>query len=125
VRYLIDTHLLVWWLNNDTRLPAKAKRIIADSDHDIAISIASVWEMSIKHALGRLDVPDAFIAAIPAMPFALLGITPNHAWYSAHLPPLHKDPFDRLLVAQSRLEGRILLTVDQTLPEYGQHIELV
>jgi PIN domain nuclease of toxin-antitoxin system len=65
VKYLIDTHLLVWWLNDDVRLPAKARNIIADSDHDIAVSIASVWEIAIKHALGRLDIPDAFIPSIP------------------------------------------------------------
>lgn len=125
MKYLIDTHLLIWWVNNDRRLPLKALQIIEDTEHDIAISIGSIWEIGIKHALGRLSVPDRFIETLPDMPFILLPVSASDTWEASHLTAIHKDPFDRLLVAQAKNSACTLLTVDKLLLGYGDHIELV
>lgn len=125
MRYLLDTHLLLWWLMDSEQLSHRARFVIDSPEADIAYSVASVWEIAIKHAIRRLDVTDDFLLRLSEQFFLMLPIYNEHAWAAAHLPFIHKDPFDRLLVAQAQTEKRTLLTVDQLLLGYGDFIEVV
>jgi PIN domain nuclease of toxin-antitoxin system len=121
VRVLLDTHLLLWALSQPSKLsPASRKQIIAA---EVYVSAASIWEISIKSALGRLAAnPSEVLAGIEPAGFSLLPITGEHAAKVAELPMLHKDPFDRMLVAQASLEPMILLTNDESLRGYGSFV---
>jgi PIN domain nuclease of toxin-antitoxin system len=126
VRVLLDTHLLLWWLTGDRRLPQKAELIISDPDHEIFVSAASIWEIAIKFALGRIagDVSE-IEASVEPSGLLQLPITGKHAAQISTLPRHHNDPFDRILVAQSLVEPMRLLTHDQTLSRYGQIVMVV
>lgn len=124
MRVLIDTHLLLWALAWPSKLPAKARRRIESSE--VFASAASIWEISIKSALGKLDAdPAEVLSAVEPAGFDHLPITGEHAAHVAKLPHLHKDPFDRLLVAQAWVERMILLTDDDTMGGYGDFVEVV
>jgi len=112
LRFLLDTHVILWWLNT-TPLSKKVSQIISDSTNLIFVSAATAWEISIKKALGKLESPDDFEAALLANSFLSLPITVPHALLAGQLPFHHDDPFDRLLVAQSKIEGLTLITRDQ------------
>jgi PIN domain nuclease of toxin-antitoxin system len=119
VRFLVDTHFLVWWAAG-RRIPRRAESLIQDPANELYASAASVWEIAIKVGLGRLDVnPADLIRALDAGGFTALPVTIQHAIAVAALPEIHRDPFDRLLVAQSRVENLCLLTQDQVLDGYG------
>ena len=124
MRVLLDTHLLLWALADPARLPAEARRLI---DHaDAYVSAASVWEISIKAALGKLSAdPGEIVAALGPAGFLALPISVEHAARVASLPPAHRDPFDRLLVAQALAEPMRLLTTDATLGGYGELVTVV
>ena len=113
MKLLLDTHILLWWLEDAPSLSKKAAKIIADRTNLIFVSAATAWEISIKKALGKLEGPDDFEAALLANNFQPLPITITHALLAGKLPPHHDDPFDRLLVAQSKIEELILVTRDQ------------
>ena len=115
---LIDTHILLWWLADDRALPDVARTVIADPESAVAVSAATVWEISIKQALGRLDVPDDLMSALDDNDFDTLSITASHALDAARLPPHHADPFDRMLIAQAKAEGLTLVTVDRHFTRY-------
>ena len=117
MKLLIDTHILRWWLDNDPALPEWAASAIADPQHAAIVSAASVWEISIKQANGRLDAPVDLLAAI-ADDFATLPMTAGHAMAAGRLPPHHADPFDRMLIAQARVEGLTLVSVDRRFADY-------
>lgn len=117
MKLLIDTHILLWWLDNDPALPEWAASAIADPQHAAIVSAASVWEISIKQANGRLDAPVDLLAAI-ADDFATLPMTAGHAMAAGRLPPHHADPFDRMLIAQARVEGLTLVSVDRRFADY-------
>jgi len=118
VRILLDTHLLLWALAQPSKLPAAARRQIDSAE--VFVSAASIWEVSIKSALGKLKAdPRAVLAAIEPSGFNLLAITGEHAAKVAELPRHHDDPFDRILVAQAAVEPMVLLTNDQALRDYG------
>jgi PIN domain nuclease of toxin-antitoxin system len=123
-RLLLDTHLLLWAVSAPQKLSlATRKRIDAC---EVFISAASIWEVSIKAALGKLDAdPAALLAEIEPAGFRLLPVTGEHAAAVARLPPIHNDPFDRMLVAQAKTEPLLLLTNDAALAGYGDCIELV
>lgn len=124
MRVLLDTHLLLWALAAPSKLPAKARKQIDDAE--VFVSAASIWEISIKSAVGKLDAdPEDVLAAIVPTGFDLLSITGEHAAKVRELPPLHKDPFDRMLVAQASVEPMILLTNDQALGQYGALVSVV
>jgi PIN domain nuclease of toxin-antitoxin system len=124
MRVLLDTHLLLWALSSPSRLSPAARRIIDDAD--VYASAASIWEISIKVALGKLTAdPNEVAAALGPAGFGSLAITIEHAARVQALPPLHKDPFDRLLVAQALSEPMILLTNDAALAGYGDIVKLV
>jgi PIN domain nuclease of toxin-antitoxin system len=115
---LLDTHLLLWALAAPAKLPAAARKQIEAAE--VFVSAASIWEISIKSALGKLEAdPQEVLAAISPAGFVLLPITGEHAAKVRELPSLHKDPFDRMLVAQASVEPMILLTNDEALRQYG------
>jgi PIN domain nuclease of toxin-antitoxin system len=123
VRLLLDTHLLLWALSRPSRLSAAARKQIGDAE--VYVSAASIWEISIKSALGKLKAdPVEVLAAIEPTGFSMLPITGQHAAKVAELPPLHKDPFDRMLVAQASVEPMILFTNDDVLAAYGSFVTL-
>jgi PIN domain nuclease of toxin-antitoxin system len=124
MRVLLDTHLLLWALSSPEKLSKRARQRIDSSE--VYASAASIWEISIKSALGKLKAdPNEVLAAVEPAGFNHLPIVGGHAAKVVDLPPIHKDPFDRLLVAQARFEPMILLTDDDTLGGYGELVEVV
>jgi PIN domain nuclease of toxin-antitoxin system len=119
MRLLLDTHALLWWLDDHPRLGAEARRLIGDRGNDVYFSAASVWEAGIKAAKGLLRLSADFDAKLAAEALIPKPITHHHARTAAALPSLHKDPFDRLLVAQCQIEGLTLVTQDSVLAGYG------
>lgn len=116
MRALIDTHALLWWLFDDRRLSRRARGIIEDGANEILVSAATAWEIMTKHRLGRLphanDVARDLAGALRRGGFAPLGISLEHAIEAGRLTSAHRDPFDRMLAAQSRLDGLALITND-------------
>jgi PIN domain nuclease of toxin-antitoxin system len=118
VRVLLDTHILLWWLAADPALPPSAAEVISDADTTVVISAATAWEIAIKKAVGRLEAPDDLLDALEANDFESIAITTIHALAAGQLPPHHSDPFDRMLIAQSRIEGLTLVSTDRRLSDY-------
>ena len=118
MRLLLDTHALLWWLDDDARLEKSAAEAIAGAEF-VAVSAASAWEVSIKQAIGTLTGPDDLSAELATNGFTELPVTIAHALAAGALPPHHLDPFDRMLVAQSRLEDLTLVTRDVRIAAYG------
>lgn len=116
---LLDTHVLLWWLNDDRALSQDAREVIGNEENLIFVSAATVWEIRIKEALGKLDVPPDFGQVLQAQPFLFLDITVAHANAIAALPPHHRDPFDRMLVAQAGVERLVIVTHDERFKSYG------
>lgn len=116
---LIDTHILLWWEWKSSDLPAMAKSAIEESENRIVVSAATVWEVAIKRNTGRLDFEGDIIASCKANAFQILPITAEHADLAGSLPLHHTDPFDRMLIAQAKIEGLVLLTEDRKLLGYG------
>lgn len=117
MRLLLDTHAFVWLLAGDERLVPTARAAIERAD-SLQLSAASVWEGEIKRAAGRLTAPP-FVEAAERAHIELLPITAEHATAAAHLELHHRDPFDRMLIAQARLETLVLVTKDAVLGRYG------
>ncbi len=115
---LLDTHILIWALEDNPKLSDVAKREIINGKNVIFVSIASVWEISIKKTMGKLIAPDNLFQEIEQHRFTLLDINFDHAQLAGELPSIHKDPFDRMLVAQAKLEKLTLITVDSTIYKY-------
>jgi PIN domain nuclease of toxin-antitoxin system len=123
-RILLDTHLLLWAVAEPKKIPAAARRRIEGAH--VFVSAASIWEVSIKAALGKLKAdPGDLLVEIEPAGFELLPITGEHAAAVAKLPGLHADPFDRMLVAQAKCEPLVLLTNDRLLAAYGDCVECV
>ncbi|MBJ6611680.1 MAG: type II toxin-antitoxin system VapC family toxin [Candidatus Thiothrix moscowensis] len=116
---LLDTHTLIWALENNPTLSNAARAAIIDGRNAVFVSSVSVWEISIKRALGKLDVPDNLLEEIAVHRFTPLEISLQHADVAGKLPPIHQDPFDRMLIAQAQLEGLVLVTRDQHIPKYA------
>jgi len=124
VRVLLDTHLLLWALSTPARLPVAARRLIQDAD--VYVSAASIWEISIKSSIGKLTAdPQEVLAALEPAGFLSLPVAGVHAARVASLPPVHRDPFDRLLVAQALTEPMRLVTNDACLGRYGDVVTVV
>src|SRR5579862_6920897 len=113
MRVLLDTHILLWWLADDPALPSRARDVIADADTVVSVSAATVWEIAIKKAAGRLDAPDDLLDAFGANAFGTLPISAAHALAAGCLPAHHPDPFDRMLIAQAQAESLTLVSVDR------------
>jgi PIN domain nuclease of toxin-antitoxin system len=128
VKLLLDTHLLLWAAENPDRLSATARDLIADPANEPLFSAASVWEIGIKFALGRRDFtydPRSLRRDLLDHGYTEVPVTGEHANAVLTLPRLHRDPFDRLLIAQSIVEGVILLTADATMARYPGLVRLV
>jgi PIN domain nuclease of toxin-antitoxin system len=119
LRLLLDTHALLWALETPARLPAWIRAAIEDTGNEVFVSAASAWEIAIKQLLGRLSVPRVDLAsALRAAGLAELPITLAHAERIRSLPPLHRDPFDRMLVGQAQAEGLSLVSRDAAIRQY-------
>jgi PIN domain nuclease of toxin-antitoxin system len=118
VRILLDTHVLLWWLADDPALAEAGREVIAAPENLIAFSAASIWEIRIKQAIGKLDLPADFADVLARQPFEPLAVTVAHAHALQGLPLLHRDPFDRLLIAQARVEGMTILIRGNAFTQY-------
>jgi PIN domain nuclease of toxin-antitoxin system len=119
VKLLLDTHVFLWWLDEPKTLSDLARLEIADPRNAVFVSAVCIQEIVLKQALHRLECTDPIIPLVGANRFTPLPITLEHAQAMRDLPPLHKDPFDRQLVAQARVEGMTLVTRDRVLAGYG------
>jgi len=125
---LLDTHLLLWASREPEKLSVKAHSLMADEAHELWFSAASIWEIAIKHGLGRDEFradPHLLRRGLLDNGYVELAITSEHAAAVDQLPPIHKDPFDRLLLAQALTEGITLLTADVVLAQYPAPVQLV
>ena len=118
-RLLLDTHVLLWWVENSAALGEGALKTIADPRNEVFVSAASVWEIAIKRALGKLSFQDEISETVGRSGFKELPMTSFHAEQAGGLPLHHQDPFDRMLVAQARAEGLVIVTEDADIPRYG------
>lgn len=122
MRLLLDTHTFLWWLTDAPKLSGPAHEAIADPGNDVLVSPVIGWEITIKAALGRLQLPDPPPEFIPDQlrknDFGVLPVSMQHALEVSHLPPHHQDPFDRLLIAQARSEGIPLVSGDAEFRAY-------
>lgn len=115
---LLDTHVLLWWLDDNPTLSIDAKAAISDSNNLVFISAAVIWEIRIKQALGKLKIPKNFRRVLEDQSFEMLDITAEHAHAIGGLPPHHRDPFDRMLIAQARIEKFVIITRDNFFKKY-------
>lgn len=128
MKLLLDTHLLLWAAGAPRRLPAAARKLINEPDNALLYSAASLWEVAIKRALGRKDFrvePRLLRRGLLENGYAELAVTGEHAVAVDSLPLLHRDPFDRILIAQSIVEGVTLLTADPQVAQYSGPIRRV
>lgn len=119
MRLLLDSHAFLWWLAEDAKLSAEARQAVADPSSVVHISAATIWELSIKSALGKLDLDGAdLVEEIEENAFVELPMTARHSIAAAALPRHHEDPFDRMLIAQAQLEGLTIVTRDASFRAY-------
>ena len=122
MRYLLDTHAFLWFVLDDQRISKKAKSIIEDSKNTIYFSAASAWEIAIKTELARLEIKGDFetfiIEQLSINNFVPLSITISHSLYTKRLPQVHKNPFDRIMIAQSKLEDLPIISMDKEIRKY-------
>jgi PIN domain nuclease of toxin-antitoxin system len=123
MRLLLDTHAFLWWLADDTRVSKRARRAIADPERRVYLSPASAWEIATKHRIGRLPEARELLADFPGIlaraEFEELPIATKHAVLAGTLPGAHRDPFDRMLVAQALCENMEVVTADDALGALG------
>jgi PIN domain nuclease of toxin-antitoxin system len=123
MKLLLDTHTFLWWITDDSQISAKALELMGDSQNDLYWSTASTWEVAIKYALGRLPLPDAPTTFLPAElgknRIESLPIVDTHAYQAGLLPRHHRDPFDRMLVAQAQVETLGLISSDPKIHLYN------
>ena len=121
-KFLIDTHTFLWLIDDDPKLSNTCKSLIEDVDNEILISIASLWEMAIKISIGKLKVAGVLQQMIDELSLRniqILPINPSHVLRVENLPFHHKDPFDRIIIAQSLVENITLISVDDVFDSYG------
>ena len=119
MNYLLDTHVLLWWLDDNPALSGNAREVISNAANLIFVSAAVIWEIRIKETLGKLEIPKDFQSVLNEQPFDMLDITAEHAHAIVDLPMIHRDPFDRMLVAQTKIEKLTLVTRDSHLRKYN------
>ena len=115
---LLDTHILLWWLDASPSLSKTASEAISDVSNLVFVSAAVVWEIRIKQTLGKLKIPADFRQVLERQPFEKLPITAEHAHAVGDLPSHHRDPFDRMLIAQAKVEGLTIVTHDRIFRQY-------
>ena len=118
MRLLVDSHVALWWLDGNEALGPTARAELESAD-EVFFSAVTPWELGIKRSIGKLSFPDGMPEALQESGFLGLPISIAHAVAAAELPPHHRDPFDRMLVAQARAEALVLVTADRTLAPYG------
>ena len=121
-RLLLDTHAFLWWLSDDPSLGADARQMIGEPRNQVLVSAASIWEISIKQAKGMLEAPEDLEALVEDEGFTKLPISLFHGQQAGKLPEIHRDPFDRMLIAQAQAEGLELITADGIIPQYGVRV---
>jgi PIN domain nuclease of toxin-antitoxin system len=119
---LLDAHALLWWLSDDPGLADGARSAIADASNDVLVSAATVWEIEIKRALGKLEAPRGLVAAFEPAGLGSLPITTRDAESASSLPPHHRDPFDRMLVAQAKRLDAVVVSRDQSFAPYDVEV---
>lgn len=118
MRYLLDTHVILWWLDDPKKISVKAREIIADKNNAIYISSVSMWEIATKSEINRLKVPVNILAILHKEKFQSLKLSAEESLSIINLPKIHNDPFDRMLIAQAKFNDLILITKDQTIVKY-------
>ncbi|TVQ19120.1 MAG: type II toxin-antitoxin system VapC family toxin [Spirochaetaceae bacterium] len=120
--YLLDTHTFLWWSLEPDKLPGTVQRMLSDPAARVVFSVVSTWEAQIKAGLGKLEISDPLQAIVERElvrnRWEVLPVHLRHTWALADLPPLHRDPFDRLLIAQAKSESLALVTADPLIREY-------
>lgn len=118
-RLLLDTHTLLWWLSDSPSLGACTKEAIMEARNEIFVSAATTWEIAIKRAIGKLEAPDDIDSIVEEEGMRKLPITLFHGEQAGSLPEIHRDPFDRMLIAQAQAEGLIIVTADRVFHQYN------
>lgn len=118
MKLLLDTHVLLWWLDDPAKLTSQAHQAISDPNNEVLVSSPVIWELVIKSMTGKLTIPRDLEEVIKRSRFEHLGISYNHALSVLSLPSIHRDPFDRMLASQALLEQATLVTRDQQLMQY-------
>ena len=124
MKLLLDTHILLWWLDANPLLPQGAIGLIRDPENTIFVSAVSLWEIWLKQSLGKLRLPANFLERLAAESFESLPLTAAQTRRVAEMEWVHRDPFDRMLVAQAQVENLVLLTADEVLAGYGASVQL-
>ena len=120
MKLLLDSHAFLWWLGDDPKLKAEARRAMADPSSVVNVSAATIWELSIKSSLGKLDLGNVdLVEEIERNAFVELPMTARHSLGAGTLPHHHEDPFDRMLIAQAQHEGLTIVTRDSAFRAYG------
>lgn len=120
MRLLLDTHAVLWWLNDDVKLGSHARGLIGDPENDVLVSTVSLWEITVKLRIGKLDADiEEILAILPDQGFDRLDISDAHLIALAALPLHHRDPFDHLLMAQAVAEGAHFVSQDRNVALYG------
>lgn len=122
MKFLLDTHVLLWWLSDHKSLSTKAAVVIKDGGNAIFVSAVTAWEISIKRALGKLKAPDNLEEVLASNSFQPLPISLQHGLVAGALPRHHDDPFDRMLIAQAQTEQLTIITHDVRMEQYGVSI---
>lgn len=116
---LLDTHALLWWLSGDRQLPKSIRETLEDPENAVLASAVSAWEISIKTKIGKLDMPSGLLESVEQTGLRWIPVEPMEAYEAGQLPMHHRDPFDRLLVAQAAARSALLVSRDERLDEYG------
>jgi PIN domain nuclease of toxin-antitoxin system len=119
LRLLLDTHAALWWLSADERFSPQAERVLTDGTNQVLLSAAVVWEVAIKRSLGKLRAPPDLAPTLLGAGVQALPVTLDHAAHVQQLPWHHRDPFDRMLVAQASIERAAIVSRDVALRPYG------
>ncbi len=119
MKLLLDTHALLWWFDDYTKLSQDAFRAIENIENEIFVSAATSWEIAIKKSIGKLEAPDNFEEELTRHDFTALGIDISHTLALIDLPFYHKDPFDRLIIAQAQIKGLTIVTCDKKFKQYN------
>lgn len=125
MRLLLDTHVFLWLESEPEKIASPVRTALADADNELYVSAASGWEIAIKYAVGKLKLPSKPLVYVPSRisrgGFGHLDISMEHVLAIGALPPLHDDPFDRLLIAQAQIDGMTLVTADERIRSYPVH----
>jgi PIN domain nuclease of toxin-antitoxin system len=124
VKFLLDTHILLWWLDADPLLSHEAMVLISNPENTVFVSAVSLWEIWLKQSLGKLRLPANFVDRLAAESFENLPLTASQTARVSDLAWVHRDPFDRMLVAQAEADNLVLLTADEVLAGYGSAVLL-